>query len=104
MNPRDFKYTWIALGIILVALASSKGGLSALMPLLRFALPFIVLVLIYRFIKGKVISSMKDMQERVQQDGPMRGPGMGQGSSTQQGKVIDLCPKCGKYMTGNHRC
>lgn len=97
MNVRDFKYTYIAIGIILVALASSKGGLSALMPLVRFALPFIVLVLIYRFIKGKFVAAAKDMAQRAQQGG------MGSGGA-QEGKVIDLCPKCGKYMTGNHRC
>ncbi len=102
MNIRDYKATGIALGIIVVALATSRGGLSALMPLLRFALPFIAIVLAYKFIKGKLIGAVQDMQQR--------GPG-GQGGQSGQGmggqgagKVIDLCPKCGKYMTGNHRC
>lgn len=103
MNVRDFKYTYVAIGIILVALASSKGGLAALMPLVRFAIPFLVLFLIYRFVKGKLIAAAKDMAQRAQQGG--MGPGgMGADGGGQQGKVIDLCPKCGKYMTGNHRC
>ena len=99
MNIRDFKATWIALGIIVVALASSRGGLSALMPLLRFALPFIAIVLAYKFIKGKLIGAVQDIQQRG--PGGAASPGR---QGQEPGKVIDLCPKCGKYMTGNHRC
>lgn len=92
---KDFKATGVAVAVILVALASTRGGLAALMPLLRFALPFIALVLAYHFIKRKLINAARKMQDRE-----MRGPGQ----PPQQGKVIDLCPKCGKYMTGSHRC
>jgi hypothetical protein len=88
MNLKDFKATGLALLVILVALASTKGGLAALMPLLRFALPFIALVIAYKFIKGKLLAAAQDMQKRAQP----------------RPDVIDLCPKCGKYMTGNHRC
>ena len=95
---------WLAL----VVLLSSMGAASraAVVPVLgalgRFALPFIVVWVIFKVIKNRMNAAVKRFQDQmfqtIQNNGAVaRG---GQGS----GQVIDLCPTCGSLKDVSHMC
>ncbi len=86
------KWPLTALAVILGALFLTRGGLASLIPLLRLALPVVVVVVVYKAVKSKICSAIGDAVR------PRGGPGGG------AAQVIDLCPKCGAYLRSGHRC
>lgn len=94
------KWTYFALAMIAGALFLTRGGLASVAPLLRFALPVVIVVVALRAVKGRLTAAV---DEAVRRSGGGRGRGPGQ-APADEGQVIDLCPKCGAYMKAGHRC
>ncbi len=93
----------MAAGVILAALFLTRGGIASLLPLLRLALPAVVVVLVYRSVKSKIRGAVDDALRH--QGGDLRGgPGRPGGAGPAAGPVIDLCPQCGAYKQPGHRC
>lgn len=110
---KEFKWQLFAMALLIFGLMMAKGGMLAIRPLLRFALPAGLVYLVYREGKRRFMSLVGDRFRSQIQDamrrsgyngtGPMGGaPGPGPGAGNHQ--VIDLCPKCGAYLTAKHRC
>lgn len=99
------KWSIFALGAILGALLMTRGGLATLMPLARFVLPIVIVLVIFSMLKKKLMGSgamtsiKEKMEEAMRQAQQQQGQRPGGG-----GKVIDLCPKCGTYLAAGHRC
>ena len=89
---RENKWTLTALTMILAALFLTRGGLASLLPLLRALIPVIIAVLGYRYLRSKITETMN--QHRYS----------GNHRSSDQNRVIDLCPRCGSYLKPGHRC
>ncbi len=105
----DLKWSLLALVVIILGLKMSGAGMAALTPLLRFAVPLVVVYLAYRFLKKKLAARFGDvlkkqfeaaMQAQQQQQG-RGGPAAG---GRNNAGVIDLCPKCGAYAQPGHKC
>jgi len=87
----------IAAGAMLIGtLGASRGGIGALLPLLRFALPALAIYLIYRAVKKRVSGVLGNTMRRSFEQAQQQARGGNQ--------VIDLCPKCGAYQQPGHRC
>ena len=105
---KEYKWSLLALLCILGGLIMSRGGLAALMPLARFFVPFLVVYFIFRALKKRLMSGnigdvlRAKMEDAMRQQQQMQG-GRGAGGAG-GGKVIDLCPKCGSYLSAGHRC
>lgn len=101
----EYKWSLLALALILGGLFSSRGGLAALAPLLRFILPIVVVLFLFNYVKRRLSSGAlgealrKKMEEAMRQQQAQGGRGGAGG-----GNVIDLCPKCGSYLAAGHRC
>ncbi|MCX6126022.1 MAG: hypothetical protein NTV34_14915 [Proteobacteria bacterium] len=110
---------WIALVVLIAAMfsAGKRAAMPALFAVLRFMWPFLVVWLVWRFLKGKVSSVVGKFQAQVmdaanQQGGVAGGFAGGFAGAAQraaasrktQGDVIDLCPKCGSLLAAGHRC
>jgi len=102
---------WLALVVLVSAILSASR--AAFMPMVyslgRFVLPFLVVWVIYRFVKGRLETAVKKFQDQVMQNIQNSGQGFAggpaPGSSGARGQqVIDLCPKCGVLQTAAHRC
>lgn len=105
------KWSIFALGAIAGGLMMSRGGMAALMPLLRLLAPVLILLFVINIIKKKLMAGgigqglkakMEDAMRQAQQQGGK--PSGGGGKTPGSGKVIDLCPKCGSYLAAGHRC
>ena len=103
----EYKWSVLALVFILGALLESRGGLMALVPVIRFLFPVLVLILLFRLIKGRLSAAFGEQLRKAteQQRETMRQQmGGGAGPGGHDGNVIDLCPKCGSYLKPGHRC
>jgi hypothetical protein len=92
----------MALAGIVGALMLSRGGMATLMPLVRVLLPVILIVLAFNFLKNKLMAGGAGKALREKMEEAMRQAQQQQ--QGKQGKVIDLCPKCGTYLAPGHRC
>ena len=95
---------WLALGILVFAMgaASKRALVSLVVPVVKVIWPFLVIWLVYRFIRGRVAGAVKKFQEQMmaniqQQQGQAAGARSG-------GQVLDLCTKCGSLDSAGHRC
>ncbi len=66
---------------------------------MRFALPALVIYLIYRAVKKRVSGVLGDTMRRSFEQAQQH-----QQQSRGGNQVIDLCPKCGAYQQPGHRC
>lgn len=109
----ELKWQIFAAGLLIFGLLMVKGGLAALGPFMKFAVPVAVAAYAFKFVKQKVMASAghairKKFEDALRQG--MQGPQGPQGSTTagarprRDDKVIDLCPKCGSYLAPGHRC
>lgn len=93
----------LALGVLVAAMfsAGKKAAVPALLAVVKFIWPFLMIWLVWRLIKGKATSAMDRFKEQM-----MQAVQQQQGASAAQGKgeVLDLCPKCGVLLTSSHRC
>lgn len=99
-RPTSFKWTTTAIAAIAMALFLTRGGMATVGPLLRLALPVVLVVIAYRAVKGRIRSAVEEAL-RVQQRGR---PPYQESQAAQGGEVIDLCPRCGAYQKPGHRC
>lgn len=97
-------YGWqvFAAVALIGGLLVSRGGLAALQPTLKFLAPFLILWLVWRFVKRKLLGfaggAMRQRLETMMQQ-------MQQQQATRSGQgVIDLCPRCGSYLKAGHSC
>ena len=96
----EYKWSLLAIAGILMGLLLSRGGLVALVPLVRMLMPVIIVVLAYKFVSKKIKGVASDfVTKNMGQSG-----GFGNVGSTQEQQVIDLCPKCGSYLKSGHKC
>ena len=97
-KPSGSKWPITALVAMGRALFMTRGGAASLVPLVRALIPVVVVVVAYRIVRGYVRSQILGQQPRSGSGGPEpHGAG-------QDGKVIDLCPRCGSYLAPGHRC
>ena len=106
---------WVALVVLIAAMfsAGKRAALPALFAIVRFMWPFLVIWLVWRFLKSKVSGVVGKFQSQVMDAANQQG-GAGGGfagvaqraaaSRKTQGDVIDLCPKCGSLLAVGHRC
>lgn len=111
----DLKWQIFAAGLLIFGLLMAKGGLAALGPFLKFALPVGIAAYVFKIVKQKVMASAgnairKKFEDALRQGVPgPQGPLGARGPSASarprdDDKVIDLCPKCGSYLAAGHRC
>jgi hypothetical protein len=107
---KENMWSLLALCILGAALLTSRGGLAALMPVMRIVVPFIAVYLIFKFIKKKLTSKFQEaLKGHLGTGGGPIDPQkiaeiLQNRSQKNQGQVIDLCPKCGTYLSPGHRC
>jgi len=95
---------WLALVVLLTSMGAASR--SALIPVLgalgRFALPFIVVWVIFKVIKTRLNAAVKRFQDQMLQTIQNGGAGArgGQGA----GQILDLCPRCGSLKDVAHSC
>lgn len=105
----EHKWQILAATLIVIGFGLSRGSAStALMPLLRFVIPVVVVYFLIRLIskklsgaatgafRSRIEQAMKTMQEQQERARSQAGGG--------SKPVIDLCPKCGSYLKAGHRC
>ena len=80
----------VLLLLLLPALAR-RGGLAGLGVMLRFGLPILGLLWVWRWLGNALGSPPRRRQQ------PEGGP-------ADAGPIIDLCPRCGRYLGPRHRC
>lgn len=103
---------WIALTVLIVAMfsASRRAAVPAIMALLKFLWPVVVLWLLWRMIKAKITGTVQKFQQQVvdaAQQGGMSGPGASRfrnAAGPAGGEVLDLCANCGTLLVAGHRC
>ncbi len=101
---------FIALAVLGAAMLSAgkRAALPAIMAVFKFLWPFIVLWIIWRFIKAKVASVAAKFKEQVLEAAAQQGQAPGGFASKRAGgkggQVLDLCPKCGVLLTAGHKC
>lgn len=103
----EYKWSILALAGLLAGLLLARGGMASLMPLVRFLIPIIVIVVVAKFASKKLRSAASDfVAKNMGQMGQAGGFGnVGAGQAGARGKnVIDLCPKCGSYLKAGHKC
>ncbi len=103
-------WSYVALSILALALLSTRGGMAALGPMLKFVIPFAVVFLLFKLAKNKLTAKFQDViKEQLGNRGvdPQTIADLlkakGQKNRDDQ-RVIDLCPKCGAYLAPGHRC
>ena len=102
----EHKWQIVAAAFLVAGFIMARGsGLSVLAPTAKVLLPVVVVYFVIRAVskkigggvtgafRSRIEAAMKQMQD--QQARQQGGGG---------GKVIDLCPKCGSYLTSGHRC
>lgn len=90
----EYKWSFLALAGILCGLFLSRGGVGTLLPLIRFLMPVIVVLVALNFLQKKVKNVATNFVAK----------NMGQAPGRPDANVIDLCPKCGSYMKAGHKC
>ena len=98
----------IALAILGAAMLSAgrRAALPAIWAILKLALPFIVLWMIWRIIKAKVSGFAKKFQDQVMAAAAQQN-GAGNRynpNSDSKNQVLDLCPQCGDVLKPAHKC
>lgn len=114
----SYKWSLIALAILLGSLLMSRGGFAVLGSLGRFVLPFAMIFLVFKWAKKKFLTAAQDALRKQMEMQGMRWPGgpgptgggygAGQAGDSRRGsgdgRTIDLCPKCGSYLAPGHSC
>jgi len=81
--PSWLKFLLIAIGLVLFVI---RGGIIVLMPLLRFAIPALIIYGIYYLIK----SHFKSAKKIIPKDEPSK--------MTSEGQTIEICSHCGREV------
>lgn len=98
----EYKWSILALALLLGGILLSRGGLASLTPLLRLIVPVVIVIFAFNYLKKRLTSGAVGEALRKRMEEAMRQQQMNaQGG---RDKVIDLCPKCGTYLTAGHRC
>ena len=107
----SYKWSLVALAILLGSLLMSRGGFAMLGSLGRLILPLIVVFLAFKWAKKKFLTAAQDALRKQMEAQGMRWPGAPGGSGgfggfggSDQDRTIDLCPKCGSYLAPGHSC
>ncbi|MFW7380951.1 MAG: hypothetical protein ACOH5I_19200 [Oligoflexus sp.] len=87
--PGWLKYLLIAIGLVLFVI---RGGIMVLMPLLRFAIPALLIYGAYYLIKTHLLAGKKDKEEPTK----MR--------SSSSSQTIVICAHCGQEEGRSHDC
>ncbi len=103
----EYKWSLLALGIMLGVLLSSRGGFSMLARLGRWLLPLALIYMGFRWAKKKFLAAAQEaLRKQMGAQGmgwPPQRPGSSAGGQD-RGRTIDLCPQCGSYLAPGHRC
>lgn len=99
----EYKWSIVALGGLLAGLLLSRGGLASLMPLVKFILPVILVVVVFKLATKKLRVAAANFVTKNMNQMNQAG-GFGNIGNNQGKKVIDLCPKCGSYKQAGHKC
>ncbi|MCX6116700.1 MAG: hypothetical protein NT027_04105 [Proteobacteria bacterium] len=101
---------FLALGLLVAALFSTgkRAAMPAIFAFLKVLWPFIVIWIIWRFVKAKITGAatrFKDqiMEAAAQQQGVGRA-GSSSAATANRGPVLDMCPKCGNLLKPGHTC
>lgn len=101
----------LAMLVLIMAMftANKRAAAPALMAIVKFIWPLLVVWLIWRFIKSRVTAGVQKFQQQImqaaQQNGVASGVASGRSGSAQGvGQIIDLCPKCGTLLSSGHQC
>ncbi len=103
----DNKISILAAAGIVLGIYMSKGGMvTALVPLIRFVLPVLAILLVLKMIKNKVGGAIggsfkKRMQEAMEEANRRQQATAGGTASAQ---TLDLCNSCGVYKQPGHVC
>jgi hypothetical protein len=102
----EYKWSFVALAGLLAGLLLARGGVASLMPLVRFLIPIVIIVVVAKFASKKLRSAASDfVAKNMGQMGQAGGFGnVGAGAGGKRQPVIDLCPKCGSYLKPGHKC
>lgn len=106
---------WVALAILGFAMFSAgrRTAIPAVLAIFKVLWPFLVIWIIWRFLKAKITGVVGKFQDQVMQAAQQNGasanfarpavsrPETATGSG---GEILDLCPKCGILLTTSHRC
>lgn len=104
---------WVAFAILLASVfsASKRAAVPAVMGIVKFLWPLLVLWLVWRLIKAKISATVQRFQRQVMDaagQGGVSGPGAHRFRATSPaaggGEVLDLCGKCGTLLSPGHRC
>lgn len=99
-----------ALSVLALALLSSRGGIAALGPILKFIIPVATLIFVAKFAQKKLASRFQDLMRQHMGDGTLDPQKLADLMNSKNKKsrndqqVIDLCPQCGSYLKPGHRC
>jgi hypothetical protein len=107
---------WVVVALLVGSMFS--GSRRAILPMLagaaRFLSPFIIIWLVVKLIKNRMTRAFSKLQDHLMQ-GVRNGSAVNMNSnfggirqerqaSTGGGQVLDLCPKCGSLLAGQHQC
>lgn len=114
-NLATYKWSLVALAILLGSLLMSRGGFAMLGSFGRLILPLFLVYLAFKWAKKKFLTAAQEALRKQMESQGMRWPGApggpggfrgpgGFGGGGDQGRTIDLCPKCGSYLAPGHSC
>lgn len=110
LKVKENIWSLLALSVLLAAIFTSRGGLAALLPVIRVALPFVAIYFIFKLIKKKLTARFQEaLKNHLGTGGGPVDPQkiaeiLKNRGQKNQGTVIDLCPQCGAYLSPGHRC
>jgi hypothetical protein len=108
----EYKWSLGAAAFLLLGMLSARGGAHLLVGLLRFALPLILILFIFKLLKKKLFGAagaafkkqMEAMMQAGQAGSANGGDAVGRKNPENSQNTITLCSKCGSYLTAGHRC
>ena len=105
---------WVAFAVLLASMfsASRRAAVPAIMAIVKFLWPFIVVWLVWRLIKAKIGGAVQKFQQQVMDaagQGGMNSAGGAQrfraaSPASGGGEILDLCSNCGTLLSPGHRC
>lgn len=101
----DYKWQIVAALAIVAGFFLSRGGLAALAPAARVAVPILAVWLVFRLLRKKLTALAGGaMKGRLEEMMKQMAQQQGQQGGRSSGGVIDLCPGCGAYLKPGHKC
>lgn len=91
------KFQILALGLLVGAILTMRGGGPALMGLVKVALPIALVWFLFTNVKSRILARMPSLQD-------LMAAAEQQKAAASRANTIDICPKCGNVERAGHRC